>query len=350
MRVLVLRDFGEMAVEERPDPELGPHEALVRITATGICGSDLHGFTGENGRRSPGQVMGHETVGTVQTPSRSGGPEAGSVVTVNPVMSCGECAACRAGREQACPTKTVIGVHADVVSAFAEEMAVPVGNLIELPGAMPEEYGALVEPLAVGYHALRRGDAGLGDAVLVIGAGPIGQACVLAARRLGAEAVAVSEPDPHRRGLAAALGATPLDPGEEGLAARAADALGQPPTLTVDAVGATATLRDALACTAPGGRVVLVGMATPDVDVPAYTVSTQERTVIGSFCYSAQEFRDTASWVGGAPAELANLVEARVDLAGAPAAFVRLAKGEEPASKVLVFPHGVPAVVAGQEA
>lgn len=153
MRALVLRDFGELMVERRTDPDPGPREALVRITATGICGSDLHGFTGESGRRAPGQVMGHETVGTVHTPSRAGGPPAGTVVTVNPVISCGKCAACRSGREQACPDKRVIGVHTEVVSAFAELMAVPVGNLVQLPDAMPVEYGALVEPLAVGYHA-----------------------------------------------------------------------------------------------------------------------------------------------------------------------------------------------------
>lgn len=342
MRALVLRDFGELMVERRTDPDPGPREALVRITATGICGSDLHGFTGESGRRAPGQVMGHETVGTVHTPSRAGGPPAGTVVTVNPVISCGKCAACRSGREQACPDKLVIGVHTEVVSAFAELMAVPVGNLVQLPDAMPVEYGALVEPLAVGYHALRRGDAGPGDAVLVLGAGPIGQACVLAAQRLGAEAVAVSEPDPHRRRLAGALGAKALDPGEGQLVDRAVDALGQRPTLVVDAVGATATLRDALACAVLGGRVVLVGMATPSVDLPAYAVSTEERTVIGSFCYSAAEFRDTAMWVGGAPAELASLVDGRVDLGGAPAAFTRLANGEDQASKVLVFPNGTP--------
>ncbi|MGH3500648.1 MAG: zinc-dependent alcohol dehydrogenase, partial [Nocardioidaceae bacterium] len=182
MRALVLRDFGDLTVEARPDPVPGPGEALVRITATGICGSDLHGFTGESGRRAPGQVMGHETVATVHTASGTGGPPAGSVVTVNPVLYCGRCPTCRAGREQACPDKKVIGVHPEVSSAFAELMAVPARNLVELPGTMPVEYGALVEPLAVGYHALRRGDCGSGDTVLVVGAGPIGQACVLAAR------------------------------------------------------------------------------------------------------------------------------------------------------------------------
>ena len=118
----------------------------------------------------------------------------------------------------------------------------------------------------------------------------------------------------------------------------------------VDGVTATASLRDALACTVLGGRVVLVGMAAPEVGVSAYALSTEERAVIGSFCYSAAEFRDTAAWVGGAPAELARLVEGRVDLAGAADAFTRLASGTDQASKVLVFPHGVPADTAAQEA
>ena len=343
MQALVLRDFWDIGAEERPDPVPGQDEALVEITATGICGSDLHGFTGENGRRSPGQVMGHETVGVVKAAAGDGGPAEGSAVTVNPVLYCGTCAACRSGREQACPNKQVIGVHAALSSAFAELMAVRTRNLVPLPDTLPREYGALVEPLSVGYHALRRGDCGPDDTVLVVGGGPIGQACVLAARRLGVQRVAVSEPDAHRRELNASLGAVALDPREGEVAPRVADALDGPPTLAVDAVGATPTIRDALASAAPGGRVVLVGMAAPAVDIQAYAVSTEERALVGSFTYTATEFRETAEWVAGNPPELANLIEGRVDFAGAPEAFTSLAKGENPASKVLVFPHGVPA-------
>lgn len=338
MRALVLKDFWDLAVEERPDPVPEPGEALVRVLATGICGTDVHGFTGENGRRSAGQVMGHETVGVVES-AEKGGPEPGALVTINPVLYCGNCSACNRGEQQNCPNKLVLGVTPQRSAAFAELITAPVRNLATLPEGMPAEYGALVEPLSVGYHALRRGQAVADDAVLILGGGPIGQACILAARRLGVESVAVSEPDPHRRELCTTLGAMALDPGEGSLRDRVAETLGREPTLAVDAVGATATMTDALTATCPTARVVLVGMATPDLRLPAYSISTEERSIAGSFCYSARDFADTAEWVGQAPPELAHLIEGRVDLESAQTAFTALAKGESEASKVLVFPQ-----------
>ncbi|MGH3588361.1 MAG: zinc-dependent alcohol dehydrogenase, partial [Pseudonocardia sp.] len=173
MRALVLDDFWQLSVGSVPDPAPGPDDVLIEVVATGICGSDLHGYTGENGRRVRGQVMGHETVGRVLT--AAGDLAVGDAVTVNPVLWCGRCRHCAAGREQACPDKQVIGVAPELVSAFAERMAVPVRNVVPLPEGMPLEHGALVEPLAVGYHALVRGACGAGEAVLVIGGGPIGQ-------------------------------------------------------------------------------------------------------------------------------------------------------------------------------
>jgi threonine dehydrogenase-like Zn-dependent dehydrogenase len=349
MRALVLRDFWELAVEERVDPVPGRGEVVIRIIATGICGSDVHGFTGENGRRVPGQIMGHETVGRIVAvgPHRDGSNGAaslGQLVTVNPVIACGTCARCVAGMEQACAQRQVIGVAAEVSSAFAELMTVPADNAVPLPESMPEEYGALVEPLAVGYHAARRGDCTADDSVLVIGGGPIGQACVLAARRLGVTRIAVSEPSAHRRELVANLGATPLDPAGGGdLPQQVSAVFGGRATLVLDAVGATGTLADAVACADLGARIVLVGMADPQVQLTAFEISTEERTIVGSFCYAAREFRQTAAWVGTAPAELSRLIEGRVELDDAGTAFARLARGDDSVSKVLVFPGGVPA-------
>lgn len=343
MQALVLSDFWSLSVDEVPEPEPGPADVLVEVVATGICGSDIHGYTGENGRRVRGQVMGHETVGRVLAV----GPEAGAdlavgdAVTVNPVLSCGRCRQCTAGREQACPHKTVIGVTPELQSAFAERMAVPARNVVPLPAGMPIEHGALVEPLAVGYHALVRGGCGADDAVLVIGGGPIGQACLLAAQRMGAERVVVSEPSPHRRELNARLGAAVVDPGTEDVPAAVRAALGGEPTLVVDAVGSSRTLATAFACAPIDATVVLVGMGAPALDVAAYEISTKERSVVGSFCYSAAEFRDTAQWAATVPDALATLIEGRTDLAGGPASFEGLARGTDPASKVLIFPQGV---------
>ncbi|WP_314175338.1 zinc-dependent alcohol dehydrogenase [Streptomyces winkii] len=345
MRALVLKGDWQLEVEDLPDPEAAAGEVAISVLATGICGSDVHGFTGENGRRFPGQVMGHETVGRIAglgagaAETVEHGLHEGQLVTVNPVIACGGCEACRAGAEQLCPARRVIGVDPAIRSAFAETMTAPAGNAVALPESMPAEYGALVEPLAVGYHAAVRGQCGPGDRVLVIGGGPIGQAAALGALRLGARRVVVSEPHPGRRALLGRLGIAAVDPGAGELGALAREMLGDRPTATLDAVGTEGTVGDALTVTALGGRVVLVGMHAPRLGLPAYAVSTQERSLIGSFCYSAAEFAQTARWVAGTDTDLSVLIEGRVGLDGAAGSFTALAQGGDHAGKVLVCPH-----------
>ena len=343
MRALVYHGPNDIGVEERPDPEPGPGEVLLRITATGICGSDLHGYTGENKRRHPGQIMGHETVGRVVAlgPGVSGQDlEPGRVATVNPVIGCGECAQCAAGTEQLCPRRKVIGVDRDIPSAFAELMLAPARNVVVLPEDMPEELGALVEPLSVGYHAARSGNVGPDDAVLVIGGGPIGQACALAARRLAVAQVVVSEPATARRELVEKLGFGTIDPITGDLAEQVREALGRPATAVLDAVGTGRTVGDGLRASSLGARLVLVGMGARELTLAAFDVSTFERSVIGSFTYPSNEFRETADWVASRPEGLTHLIDDRVPLDDAPGAFAQLASGDLDASKIMVFPHG----------
>jgi 2-desacetyl-2-hydroxyethyl bacteriochlorophyllide A dehydrogenase len=343
MRALVYHGPNDIGVEERPDPEPGPGEVLLRITATGICGSDLHGYTGENKRRHPGQIMGHETVGRIVAVGPDvPGLEPGRVATVNPVIGCGACAQCAAGTEQLCPRRKVIGVDREIASAFAELMLAPARNVVVLPQDLPEEFGALVEPLAVGYHAARSGRVGPDDAVLVIGGGPIGQACALAARRLGAEKVVVSEPAKARRGLVERLGFATIDPAAGDLADRVREVLGGPATAVLDAVGTSRTVGDGLRASSLGARLVLVGMGSRELTLAAFDVSTFERSIIGTFTYPSQDFRETAEWVASRPAGLEHLVDDRVGLDDAPGAFARLASGDLDASKVMVFPQGAP--------
>ena len=343
MRALVLRDFYDIVLEERPDPVPGSGQAVVEVIATGICGSDFHGYSGENGRRHPGQIMGHETVGRVQELGADvAGLMVGQLVTVNPVMSCGECWACQSGQEQWCIRRVVLGVAPEIPAAFADRVAVPAANIVALPEEMPEELGALVEPMAVGYHAVRRGQPRPEDRVLVIGGGPIGQACLLAARRLGVQALAVSDVSPSRRDLCARLGAEVVDPSAGNLPEAVADRLGGPATLVVDAVGLSPTVSDAMAASGLGSRIVLVGMGSPRLEFSAYALSTEERALIGSFTYSAAEFTATAEWVGTVPDGIDALIDGRVGWDGAPQSFDDLARARSTASKILVFPQGAP--------
>lgn len=342
MRALVLTDWWQLDVQEVPSVEPGPNEVLIDVVATGICGSDIHGYTGENGRRSLGQVMGHETVGRV---ARLGSgvlnrPDLaiGSPVTVNPVIACGSCAQCITGHEQACSTRSVIGVDPTIMSAFADQLVAPATNVVALPPGVCVELGALVEPLSVGYHALRRGGCSSSDTVLIVGGGPIGQACALAAQRVGAGAVVVSEPDSRRRDLLMGLGVQTVDPNAtDDFRAAVLRVLPTEPDVVVDAVGTTATIGSCLSVAPLGGRIVLVGMGEPRVEMPAFGISVSERSVIGSFCYSAAEFAETARWIAEEQPKLTTLIQQRVDVAHGDQSFRELAKGESDASKVLVF-------------
>ena len=192
------------------------------------------------------------------------GPRTGRVATVNPVIGCGECAQCAAGTEQLCPRRKVIGVNREIASAFAELMVAPARNVVVLPGDMPEEYGALVEPLSVGYHAATGGRVGPDDAVLVIGGGPIGQACALAARRLGAEQVVVvrAEHGAASAGRAAGLRHGRPDhrrPRRSRCRRRSADR--RRPCSTRSAT--SRPVGDGLRASSLGARIVLVGMNAP---------------------------------------------------------------------------------------
>ncbi|WP_432876938.1 zinc-dependent alcohol dehydrogenase [Kribbella sp. CA-245084] len=336
MRALVLEEFDRMVLSDRPVPEPGPEEVLVRVLATGICGSDVHGFTGETGRRIPGQVMGHETVGVIASLcAEAAGLSVGDVVVLNPTLACGSCPRCRQGRTNICATRKVIGVDPAISSAFADYFAAPADNLVPFHGE--QLHGALVEPLAVGFHAARRGEVSDGDHVLVLGGGPIGQAAALASHRLGAATVTVSEPVPARRSLLTELGFRVLDPAADDIAAAMHAVTGTAGSdVVIDAVGSGVTVRTAVSATAVGGRCVLVGMAAPRLELDAFAVSTADRSIIGAFCYSTDEFSSTARWAEENPQLLGKLISELVSPVRAPKLFTTLASGDGPPGKVLV--------------
>lgn len=339
MRALVLQEFGTIGVEDVSDP-VAPvaDEVRIRISYTGICGSDIHGFTGENGRRVAGQVMGHETVGHIDAlgPQADSELAQGQRVTFNPLVSCGSCEACSAGQEQHCPHRVVFGVAPELVAAFAEFVTIPSRNVVPLSDAGDERHGALIEPLAVALHAVRRAGVKRGDTVLVTGSGPIGQSAVLAAIRLGASAVLATDISAQRRELCEKLGAASLDPTTAPTEVQVRATLGRPVDVAIDAAGVSATLTAALLSTRLGGTVALVGMGSPELVLPAYKLSTEERTVVGSFCYNAQTFRDAAAWVAEGHEVFDTLISATVPMSEANATFDKLAHSADTPGKVLV--------------
>jgi threonine dehydrogenase-like Zn-dependent dehydrogenase len=339
MLALVLEDFNRLGLHEVQTPQPGPDEVLIRVRATGICGSDVHGFTGENGRRFPGQIMGHESAGYISALGSEVPAEqypVDSPVTFNPVILPPDALERFAGREQHCPEKTVVGVAPHYNAAFAEYVLVPARNIVALGDGFPVHLGALIEPLAVALHAVRRAGSVAGRKVLVIGGGPIGQSVILALRLEGAARIAVSEVDAARRDLCSRLGADGLDPAGGDLALQVRNLFGGPADLAVDAVGISVTVNAALQATSLGGTVVLVGMGSPQLDLNAFAISTEERTVTGSFTYSAAEFSDAAAWSRSNQELMATLVSRVVPPEEAGQQFSALAVGDGLPGKVLV--------------
>lgn len=282
MKALVYEEAGRLEMRERPDPRPADAECLVRIAASGICGSDMHAYLGHDARRPAPLVLGHEAAGTV-----CGGALDGTRVTVNPLVTCGACAACASGRENICPSRQIVSMPPRD-GTFAEFVCVPEGNLVEVPQNVPLERAALAEPIAVAWHAARLalapGEREIPTRAAVIGGGAIGLSSALCLRAQGCAEVEVVERNPARRErLREILGREILHEVPQGVPA------------VIDAVGAAATRDAACAAAAPGGVIVHVGLAEDTGGVDARRLTLQEIAFVGTYTYTAQDFRDAAA-------------------------------------------------------
>lgn len=335
MKALQLISPATLAVVDIEEPTAGRDEIILEVIATGICGSDIHGFAGDSGRRHVGQVMGHESVGRIRSLGAGVSRKdfrIGSLATFNPVVLPRGEATSYEGREQHHPNRIVIGVDPSWPAAFAEQLAVPSENVVILPDLANPFHGALVEPLAVALNATRRAGVKRGDRVLVIGGGPIGQSCVLAAFLDGASGVVVSEPSDARRALCATLGASTVD----GSTGELEDLVDGACDVVIDAVGISSTVSQGLKCVPRGGTLCLVGMGNPMITIPAFEISTGERKVVGSFTYTRDIFVETAQWVMGGEPKVELLISEIIDVEAAPQMFDNLARNQFIPGKVLV--------------
>lgn len=268
MKAAVFRGLGQpLAIAEVPDPVPGPGELVLKVKACGICGSDLHATDAGAFLQAPGTILGHEFAGEVVA---SGDPawrvgERATAVPVNACEACRPSGECRDGLGILCPANRITGLHLSVPGAYAEYVKVGAKQAVRLPDSVSWEEGAMVEPLAVGLHAVERAELGIGDRVLVIGAGPIGLSVAGFARARGAGAVVVSEKAPARRAAAADFGATAtIDPASEEVAGAFAAAAGGPPDIVFDCVGVPGLIATAIGLVRPRGTIVVVGVCMKD--------------------------------------------------------------------------------------
>ncbi|MCU1488737.1 MAG: adh [Acidimicrobiaceae bacterium] len=298
MKALVWHGARDLRYEDvdEPAPPL-PGEAVVEVAACGVCGTDLHEYASGPHLIRPGAhpltgkappfALGHELAGRVLAlGGEVPGIAVGDRVCVDPCWRCGECWWCRRGEYHLCPSGGAVGLASP--GGFATAVTVPLAGLVPLPDAISDRVGAVVEPLAVGLHAAHRGGVGMGDAVLVHGAGPIGIAALLAVRAAGAATVFVSDPLPERRERALRLGATEAyDPATDDVRREVFVRTGRVgPDVVIEATGRPELVASALETVRRGGHVVVAGVGSGSVSFDPTRLTFYERSLVGSLGYN----------------------------------------------------------------
>jgi L-iditol 2-dehydrogenase len=332
MKALVYTGVEELTYVNRPLPTPAEGEQLVRVMASGICGSDMHAFLGHDARRPAPLTLGHEAAGVIV-----GGPQDGRRVTINPLVTCQTCRDCLAGRENICAQRQIISMPPRE-GAFADFVAVPERNLVTVPDHADLTQAALAEPIACGWHGARLARGILGGSYdgltcAVIGGGAIGVGAALSLRAQGAGKITLIEPNALRRERLAHIGGFDVVAPESGAMPEEGGV-----DCVIDGVGYAATRATASALARPGGVIVHIGLgeATGGLDVRRMTL--QEITFIGTYTYTARDFVETAQAIFDGRLGALDWIETRA-LADGQTAFTDIRAGRVSAPKIMLLPE-----------
>ena len=317
----------------------GEGEVSVAVAYCGICGTDMHIFRGEmDGRVRPPQVVGHEMSGVVSAvgPGVSGW-KVGDRVAVRPLDWCGTCPACRAGNGHVCMNLVFMGI--DGPGAFQQVWNVKARTLFRVPDSLPLREAALVEPLAVACHDVRRSGLRAGDTAVVIGGGPIGLLIALVARAAGGKVV-VSEPNAFRREFAANLGLDAVDPLSSDVVALVRDRTGGAGADVVFEVSASrAGVATMTALPKVRGKIVCVGINTQPPPVDLHAFFWRELELYGARLYEAEDFERGLEWAGDGKFDLKPFVTGEFPLEEIQRGFESLT-GDATAMKTMIRING----------
>jgi 2-desacetyl-2-hydroxyethyl bacteriochlorophyllide A dehydrogenase len=334
MRAVVCETPGVLSLQERPVPIRGEDEVLVRVRRVGICGTDLHIFTGDQPYLEYPRVMGHEISGEVAEAPAGSMLKPGDGVFVMPYLSCGECIACVGGKTNCCVNIRVLGVHRD--GALAEFVSVPQAFVHSAAGLSLDQ-AAMIEFLAIGAHAARRAEVGAGQRVLVVGTGPIGMAALIFSKLRGAKVTAMdlrAERVAFCTGRLGADAGVVIGDGDRDELGRLTD--GDFFDVVFDATGNPRAMERGFQFIAHGGRYVLVSVVTDDITFSDPEFHKREATLLASRNATLEDFSTVidAFRAGVIPHDALNTH--RLQLADTPLQFARLLDPLERVVKALV--------------
>lgn len=328
MNALVYTGSKSLDYRTENQPSVSTGEVLVKVTAAGICGSDMHAFLGHDARRVPPLILGHEIAGVVV-----GGEHDGKAVTINPLVNCHTCTYCSEGRSNICPNRTMLGMNR--AGGFAEYVTAPATNLIFV-GDLEAEKVALTEPAANVIHALRLVQRVLWRPLaeaktLVIGGGAIGMLSVLFLRAYGVTNITLSETSSLRRSNYESMDGIVLHNPLDGKVTE------NDFDLVMDVVGIEPTRTAAIEAVKPGGVIMHIGLGNGSGQIDARKLTLGEISFLGSYCYTMSDMHEAVKALGnGSLGPLDWLLN--MSLSEGQAAFDALLAGEIASPKIILIP------------
>ncbi len=340
MKSVILKDSKLLEVGEIEEPTKKEKRVLIEVKKAGICGSDIHNWvTGE----PKGLVMGHEFCGVVLDSGDRADLNIGDRVTALPISPCGECAPCESGNPQYCPHtwEHALGLALDNQGAYSKKISVESSLVLKVPDNVTDDEAAMVEPTAVGLHAVHLANIKVGAKVLVIGGGIIGLVSALFAKKEGASLVVLSETNEQRANQGLNLGVVDkyinaLNPNflEEAYALSNGGF-----DVVLECCGNAPAVSSAIMACRPGGKVILVGVATNAIEIPTTMAVLKEIELQGAIAYTKEEFKTCIDLISEKQIDVNKFVSKIVSLEEVQNAFVELTSGTSDKIKILIDPN-----------
>jgi 2-desacetyl-2-hydroxyethyl bacteriochlorophyllide A dehydrogenase len=339
MKALVYYGPEDLRLAEIADLKPAPGEALIRVKACGICGSDVHGYLGITGRRIPPMVMGHEFSGDVAEVGEGVTDiKVGERVAPYPVIFCGDCEPCRHGNVHVCLHKKALGVL-ECNGAMAEYVSLPAKLLFKLADTISYEVGSMMEPLAVSYRGVNHSGDLTGKNVFIVGAGTIGLLAMAVVKMRKPAKIFVSDLSDIRLDVARKMGADyTINPSKDNVSDiinRETGGVGV--DVAFEAVGATPTVQQAMAGLRVGGTAVWIGNSAKMIHINMQEIVTRELRVFGTFLYTFKEFSDVVDLLNSGKLNVEPMISLKVPMMEKGVElFARLAKDPGPLIKVIL--------------
>lgn len=339
MKCVKLVGAKKLELAQIEEPKLAGDDVVIDVSCGGICGSDIHYW---DVGQPQGMVMGHEFSGVVLHAGNRKDLKVGDRVTALPVSPCNECYACKSGNPQFC-RKTwdkAVGLSLAASGAYAEKLVSRSDMVIKLPDSVSDQEGAMIEPTAVGLHAVNLADVQIGDKVLVVGAGIIGLVSAMFAKMRGASYVAISETNPKRGKKAVEYGVADewLDATDKNFAEKAITKSCGGFDKVIECCGAAPAVNSALLTVKPGRRVVLVGVSMAPIQFMSVVAVMREIDVQGAIGYTKEEFETCINLVAEKKIDVMRFVSKIVGLKKVQASFEELTSPKCNSIKILVDP------------